>query len=99
MNRIREFISKHKNDYWFRPALVILIMLVLCFGVSVYDDIKSGDDSVSENSAHIVMDIIDGSKVHILLICVIALGMTHLEHANELNLKETKAKKAEDEDL
>ena len=98
MNKIREFVSKNKNEYWFRPLLVILITLVFAFGISVYNDLKSDDKSVPQKSTYLVLDIIDGSKVHIVVLGMLALGMAHLQHSNELKLKETKAKKTEDKE-
>ncbi len=95
MNKIREFISKNRNEFWFRPALVIVIMLALSFGISVYNGICSGEDKVPEQSVNIVWEIIDGSKVHIMLLGAIALGIAHYDHCRELKLKESRG--SEDE--
>ena len=91
ISKVRGFVDRYKKEKWFRYLLIITILVILAVIVSAVDDLRHKDEKPPDNGEQsIVMDIIEDSSVHLLLICVISGGLAYARYAEELKLKEKK---------
>lgn len=91
ISKFKAFVGKYKKEKWFRYLLIITILVILTVIVSAVDDLRRKDEKPPDTGEQsIVLDIIEDSSVHLLLICVISGGLTYAKHADELKLKEKK---------
>ena len=91
ISKVRGFVDRYKKEKWFRYIVLITILVILAVIVSTVDDIRHKDEKPPDSGEQsIVLDIIEDSSVHLLLICVIGGGLAYAKHADELKLKEKK---------
>ena len=91
LSKVKAFVGKYKKEKWFRYLLIITILVILAVIVSTVDDIRHKDEkSPDSGEQSIILDIIEDSSVHLLLICVISGGLAYARYAEELKLKEKK---------
>lgn len=91
LSKVKAFVGKYKKEMWFRYLLIITILVILAVIVSAVDDLRHKDEKPPDTGEQsIVMDIIEDSSVHLLLICVISGGLAYARYAEELKLKEKK---------
>ena len=91
ISKVKAFVGKYKKEKWFRYVALITILVILAAIVSAVDDFRHKDEKPPDTGEQsIVLDIIEDSSVHLLLICVISGGLAYAKHADELKLKEKK---------
>ena len=91
ISKFKAFVGKYRKEKWFRYLAVISILVIIASIVSAVDDFRHKDEKPPDNGEQsIVLDIIEDSSVHLLLICVISGGLAYAKHADELKLKEKK---------
>lgn len=91
LSKVKDFIDRYKKERWFRYLAILSVLIVLAAIVSAVDDFRNQDEkSPDTEEQSIVLEMIEDSSVHLLLICVISCGLAYVKHADELKLKEKK---------
>ena len=91
ISKIKDFFDRYKKEKWFRYIAILTILIILAAVASAVDDFRHKDEKPPDTGEQsIVLDIIEDSSVHLLLICVISGGLAYARYAEELKLKEKK---------
>ena len=91
ISKVKGFIDRYKKERWFRYLAILSVLIVLAAIVSAVDDFRNKDEKPpGTEEQSIILEMIEDSSVHLLLICVIIGGLAYVKHADELKLKEKK---------
>ena len=91
ISKVKGFIDRYKKERWFRYLAILSVLIVLAAIVSAVDDFRNKDEKPPDTEEQsIILEMIEDSSVHLLLICVISGGLAYVKHADELKLKEKK---------
>lgn len=100
---LKKFIEENKHEEWFRPAAVLIILLVIALGVGLFDEIKyrlmpeteivesadsdSKTEDEKESDGNFLTDFIYENKTHIILIIGIMAALGVVEYKKKAALK------------
>ena len=91
ISKVKDFIDRYKKERWFRYLAILSVLIVLASIVSAVDDFRNKDEKPpGTEEQSIILEMIEDSSVHLLLICVISGGLAYVKYAEELKLKEKK---------
>ena len=91
ISKVKDFIDRYKKERWFRYLAILSVLIVLASIVSAVDDFRNKDEKPPDTEEQsIILEMIEDSSVHLLLICVISGGLAYVKYAEELKLKEKK---------
>lgn len=105
MKKILKWVCEHKDEPSFKYTAIIIALVILAIGVQIFDNIRTEwetkeavESVVSENvpeeeeneKENAVIEFLDNSKLHIVLLGVTGITLAYAEHHNKHKIKESK---------
>lgn len=102
VNKIRKWVSEHKNEPAFKYTVIIVVLIFLAIAVQIYDNIRTEwenaeaaetaalEEIPEEETENAAAEFLDNSRAHIIMLVSLSAAIAYIEHRKTLKLKESR---------